>query len=219
MNFKRGLLFFCLGLSAIGWLGYSPFLAGYWFGIYPLAVLYSRLFSLPAVLLFLVVFRFWLWFAIAAFLCIVLIRVTRQRIYRRALVGILALPLLTLTLLPAVATFVPGPSLTVQPWGQTYRTAYSAFASDDTYGSGLVFQCDRSSILCRQVHQFSESVGGIDEVKLTYKPDLDHLILTDSGDSVLYWRSRQMILCAEINPFPSGTDCNQRMDRKTNLRN
>jgi hypothetical protein len=151
--------------------------------------------------MFLVVFRLWLWFAIAAALCCGCFVFTRQPGYRRALIGVLCLPLITLVLLPAAfMTCVPGASVSVGPWGQTYRIAYSAFASDDTYGSGLVFECDRSGILCCKVHQFSTNVGTINHVVLTYKPELDDLVVTDPANFVMYRRSRQTVLCAKINP-------------------
>jgi hypothetical protein len=195
------------GLIGIGWLSYAPSLVGCWAGIYPLGVLYSRLLSLPAGLILLVVFRLWLWFAIAAALCCGCLVFTRQRGYRRALIGVLFLPLVALVLLPAAfMTCVPGASVRVEPWGQTYRTAYSAFPTDDTYGSGLVFQCDRSGILCRKVHQFSTSVGTINHVVLTYNPKLDHLIVADLADFVMYRRSRQTVLCAKINPYLPTTE-------------
>jgi hypothetical protein len=194
------------GLMGVGWLSYAPALLGYWAGIYPLGVFYSRLLSWPAAVILLIVFHLWFWLAIAAALCCFCLVFTRQRRFRRALIGVLFLPLITLVLLPAAfMTCVPGASVNVEPWGQTYRTAYSAFPSDDTYGNGLVFQCDRSGILCRKVHQFSTSVGTIDHIVLTYKPELDHLIVTDAANVLMYRRSRQTVLCAKIKHFLSTT--------------
>lgn len=178
-------------LVGLGWLGYAPFLLGVWGGIYPLAVLYSRLLSLVAGLMLLVVLSLWPWIVGAAVLCGLCWRLTRRCGYRWALSGALFLPLMTLVLLPAAwMTCVPGPSVQIDPWQETYHTAYSAFAMDDNYGNGLIFRCDFSGILCRQVHQFSTSIGTLNDAVLVYNPELDKLTLKDENDDVLYRQNR-----------------------------
>lgn len=178
-------------LVGFGWLGYAPFLMGAWGGIYPLAVLYSRLLSLVAGLMLLVVLSLWPWIVDAAVLCGLCWLLTRRRGYRWALSGVLFLPLMTLVLLPAAwITCVPGPSVQVDPWQETYHTAYSAFAMDDNYGNGLIFRCDFSGILCHQVHQFSTSIGTLNNAVLIYDPALDNLTLKDENDYVRYRRDR-----------------------------
>lgn len=194
-------------LVGFGWLGYAPFLMGAWGGIYPLAVLYSRLLSLVAGLMLLAVFILWPWIVGAAVLCGLCWLLTRRRGFRWTLGGVLFLPLMTLLLLPAAfMSCVPGPSVRIEPWQETYRTAYSAFASDDNYGSGLVLRCNLSGVLCSKVHQFSTSVGAIDSVVLTYEPELDHLIVTDAASYVMYRRSRQSTLCENVRPSSPTTE-------------
>jgi hypothetical protein len=176
-----------VGLVGLGWFSYAPFLLGYWAGIYPLAVLYSHLLSLIAGLILLAVLSLWPWMVGAAVLCGLCWLLTRRRGYRWALVGALFLPLMTLILLPAaLMTCVPGPSVRIEPWGETYRTVYSAFATDDNYGHGLVLRCNLSGILCSQIYQFPSSVGTLSHAVMTYEPALDYLTVTDEANHVLY---------------------------------
>lgn len=210
-TFKRIIGLLLAALITWGWFSYVPFLMGYWGGLYPLAVVYSRLLSLVAGLMVLAVLSLWPWMIGAIILCGFCWRLTRRHGFRWALGAALCLPLMTLVLLPAaVMTCVPGPSVQVAPWAETYRTVYSAFALDDTYGKGLVLRCNFSGILCSKVHQFATNVGAIDRVVLTYEPTLDHLIVTDEANNVMYRRSRQTTLCENTQsyrPNPASALC------------
>jgi hypothetical protein len=187
------LIWVLLGFAVINWLIYFPFIELGWVGIYPFATLYSRLLSVPAALLTNLLLMSWLWVTLACALCLLLLCFTRKRRYRRILIGIMTIPLVILALFPLAGTYVPWQSLTIEPWAKTYHVAYRAFASDDTYGTGMLFECERWGILCRNVKSFADFYGGSSRLKLQY--DADRFTLMRQGDSaVLYQRSGGKVL-------------------------
>jgi hypothetical protein len=201
MRFKRPQLALGVGLAVlagVGWLGHFPFLEGDWPGIYPLTVAYNRILGIPAAVIFLGLLRLWPLVAIALFICSILAGLTRRRIYRQVLVGLILLPMMGIILFPAISTCVSGPSLTVEPWGQTYRTAYTSAIDDDTYGTLLLFQCDRTGLWCRAVHHLASDYTVTKALTLAYNAKIDQLSLSyDNGvTNVIYRRSQQKLLCA-----------------------
>ncbi|MEM8808654.1 MAG: hypothetical protein AAGF01_21780 [Cyanobacteria bacterium P01_G01_bin.38] len=177
-------------LAISGWLCYLPFVYGHVPGIYPLAMVYRTLFVMPAALGSLGFLYLWPIVISTALISGVLSRLTGRRIFRRVLLGGLLPPLLLITVLPAMITCDPGPSLTVAPWGRVYRLAYSSLAIDDNYGTGLVFECDRTGIICHQVHQFPGFIGMLEHLSLSYDPEGDRLIVGHERDPI-YLRSGQ----------------------------
>ena len=182
--------FFYLSLAGVGWLGYAPIVWGNSPGIYPWVILYSAVLRVPVALLTLGMMFLWSVFLIAAILGGVLLLLKRKRIYRQILLGILSLPLLLLALLPALFTCDPGASLTVDAWGQTYRSVYTTIAIDDNYGDGFVLQCDRSGILCHKIHKFPSDLASRNSMKWVYQAKGDQILLTNSSGQIKYRRSR-----------------------------
>jgi hypothetical protein len=168
MTFKRFLRLAYLsvvGLAVLSWLAYAPLLSGHGPGIFPLAVFYSTLLSLPAALWVLLLLLIWPGLVGVMVIGLLLFGLTRKRIFWRVLQVILLLPLLGLALFPVMVTCQPGPSLALEAWGQHYRTAFTAFAADDTYGTALVLECDRTGIFCQQAHRFATSTGSINSLQ------------------------------------------------------
>lgn len=132
--------------------------------------------------------------AIAALICGLQLWFTRRRIYCQRLIGTLTLLLMLWILDPAMTICKPMQSLMVASWGHFYRTAYQISDMDDDYGQGVVFQCDRSGIVCRKVYEFLTSGADIGAMMPTYDADADLFSLT-YYDRVIYMRSRQAELC------------------------
>jgi hypothetical protein len=190
------LIWVVMGVGAINWLLYLPFLGFGWVGIYPLATLYSKLFGYPIGLLIIHLLLFLSWVTIAWVLCVVLLCYIRQRTYRRILSSLLTVPLLALAMFPLEGTFVHWQSLTVEPWGQTYHVAYRASAFDPDYGAGMLFECERTGILCRNIKSFPYWDGLRMSLKLQYDPKHDYLTLWRQGfSSAIYRRMRNIVLC------------------------
>jgi hypothetical protein len=196
------LVWALLGLTVMNWLLYLPFIQFSWPGIYPLATLYSQIFSMPVALLILILLRIWLWVAMTCALCILLLCFTRKRRYRRILISILTVPLVAVAIFPAAATCVHWQRLDLAPWGKSYRVAYSALASDNTYGTGILFECERTGLLCSQVKSFSDFFGGSSQLKLQYDPQPDRLTLSRiNNSSTLYQRTRDEVICDGPSTF------------------
>lgn len=190
------LLWIVLVLFLVNWLFYLPFINFGWLGIYPLATFYRQIFSFPAALLTTLFLWFWMGVVIISALSILLLFFVRKYRYRRTLLGLLTLPLITVAIFPLSSTCVHKASLDVTPWGKSYRVAYTAFATDDTYGSRILFECDRTGIFCRQLKTFADDK--VMTVNLQYDPKFDHLTLSKPGASTaLYRRSRHKVICNE----------------------
>lgn len=200
MTFTRLQLASLISLVALGlanWLGYGLFLGGR-SGLYPLAIWHSRLLS-PLVS-FLLLLLLWVgpWVAVAILVGFVLSWIARRPRLLRPLRWLLIWPLLCLILLPSMQSLTPGKELAVAPWGQVYHTAYRTLWIDDNYGEVLLYQCDRTGLLCRQIHTIAGFTGAAESLPLTYVPEKDRLILGTSEHAV-YVRSQQTPLCARYS--------------------
>lgn len=196
IRFPQLALWLCLPvlLAAQGWLFYRPFLHGHIPGIYPLAEIYGYVFGFVATALSLIVGYLSPLIAIAALICGCCLWFTRRRIYRRGLMGICALPLMLWILNPAMTICEPSQNLAVTSWGHFYRTAYQTSYMDDDYGQGVIFQCDRSGVVCRKVYEFLTSGADVGAMMPTYDADADLFSLI-YYDRVIYLRSQQAELC------------------------
>jgi hypothetical protein len=185
-----------LGLFVINWLFYLPSVSLGGVGIYPFAIVYSRLFSYPTAELVFLLLQGWLWVAIVSVISIILLFVTRRRSHRHLLWAILSIPLLAVVMFPAAGTCIPWMSLIVEPWGQTYHVAYGASEFDPDHGEGMLFECERTGILCRNIKSFPYWDGLRMSLKLQYDPKHDSLTLWRQGfSSAIYRRMRNIVLC------------------------
>lgn len=192
-----------LALLAIsGWLGYATFLGGAP-GIYPLAAWHSLILSPLISLAVLLSFQWWMLLPTIALFVVLFSLYFRRRRLRRAFIALLLWPLLIVVLLPAMIGFFPGQRFAVEPWGQVYRTAYSSLWIDDNYGDVLLFKCDRTGILCGQVHKHPSVVGAADAIPMEYDADSDLLRL--GKEPVMYVRSQTETLCSATNTNPYST--------------
>lgn len=206
-RFKQACIFSLCLLFASGWIGYLSFTSGMIPGIYPLAVWYSSLLSPTVSIAVLLSLQGWILLPVIAISLGVFILYARRHQLRTAFICLLAWPILLLLLLPAMVGFTPGQRLAVEPWGQVYRTAYSSLWLDDNYGDVLIFKCNSTGMLCRQVHKYYASAGAEGSILMKYDAEQD--LLRVGTAPVLYARSKQKQLCSRssaITLTPSNSD-------------
>lgn len=181
-------------LFAFGLLGYSAFTSGGLPGIYPLAALYSRLFSPLVSLMMLLSFQWWVLLPAIGFSIGLLALYTRRRQLRTAFFALLVWPVLIVLLLPAMVGLSSGQRLAVEPWGRVYRTAYSSLWIDDNYGDVLLFGCDRTGNFCKRLYKHYSVAGAESTILITYDAEKDQLKLGGDGQFP-YVRSQTEVIC------------------------
>lgn len=181
-------------LFAFGLLGYSAFTSGGLPGIYPLAALYSRLFSPLVSLMMLLSFQWWVLLPVIGFFIGLFALYTRRRHLRTAFFALLVWPVLIVLLLPAMVGLSSGQQLAVEPWGRVYRTAYSSLWIDDNYGDVLLFGCDLTGTFCKRLHKHYSVSGAENNIPMAYDAENDQLKLGGDGQ-LLYVRSQTEVIC------------------------
>lgn len=200
---KRLVISLLMLLAIASWLGYANFLGGLP-GFYPLAVWHSLIFSPIVSLVVLLGLHGWILLLVVAVSLGLLTLYFRRRRLRLTLAALLIWPLLIAILLPAMIGFSPGQRVVIAPWGQVYCTAYSSLWLDDNYGDVRLFKCDRTGILCRQVHKHYSVVDAQESIPLEYDAAQD-LFRLGTTDEIMYVRSRTKTLCSAKNIDPYAT--------------
>ncbi len=198
---KLSLTLLLLIFSSIiiyGCFFYLPFLRGEIPGVYHLALLYNFWVNL--------IFAFLILFLPSAILVTPLYAIAiflrsrydlRQKI-KRILFALSSIPLAILIILAFASGIFSldfGGSLTIEPWQQTYFTAYkSNLIENRRFGTGLIFQCDRRKIICRQIYSFSADISTLACLWSKYDRDRDRFLVEYSrvkdSKTVIYARSK-----------------------------
>lgn len=187
-------------LALAGWLGYWPYVQGWLPGWHWAALAYSQMGAWVAGLLLPGLIYGLVPGAIALIGLGVLTYGLRWRWGKRwgfrGLIGLIAGLGLAIALTPALgAIYNRTTALTVEPWQETYRTAFIAPIVDDTYGDVMVLRCGRWG-LCTQVHRQYVDFNSAEQAQLVYDPDLDRVGLHLRGEWV-YGQSRHQALCQQ----------------------
>ncbi|WP_299488099.1 hypothetical protein [Acaryochloris sp. IP29b_bin.137] len=194
-----------LVVTTYGWVLYPLLRDGYFAGPYLIAVFYSQF--MGSIELFLLLLN---WYTFIPMAAISLFCLTIPKRYRRSWQRRLRywpiLPLTAFMLAPSLITLQPGSALEIQPWHQTYYTAFSTLRTDDNYGDELLIQCRLSGLLCRSVYNYhtsnpfyrentSSTNSDFFAIHLAYGHEIDQLQVKLYGEEIVYARSRDQEIC------------------------
>ena len=196
-HWRRIGLMIWLGLMAVGWLGYLPYVLGLP-GIHGLAVVYNLL---VYIIFALILGSLYGWpFIGAAFVMLILLSfIPECKRYARA--GLRILLTLGLAILMTIAALLPSFILQYQPyaqkaiapWHSVYRAIYVS-PLDNNYGDVMLVRCRLG--LCYQVYRGETNISSIEDAVIEFNPETNQVALYLEGRWV-YVRSPGSPPCKE----------------------